>query len=157
LDTEVALQPALVACTTQRLNLARMMGTDLAVEPAAVVGLSITLAICVAQDHFQGDVRAALLRVFTTGDQCTGAAGLLNAANFTFGETVYASPLVAAAQAVDGVVSATLTEFSRMDNPSGDGVAEGCLVLGRLEIPRCDNDPDHLDHGRFTLQLDGGK
>ncbi len=29
--------------------------------------------------------------------------------------------------------------------------------MGRLEIPRCDNDPDHLDHGLFTMTLDGGK
>ena len=42
------------------------------------------------------------MKVFITGDQCDGGSGLLNAANFTFGETVYASPLIAAAQAVEG-------------------------------------------------------
>jgi hypothetical protein len=33
----------------------------------------------------------------------------------------------------------------------------GYLSLGRLEIASCDNDPNHLDRGVFTLQLDGGK
>jgi hypothetical protein len=47
--------------------------------------------------------------------------------------------------------------FSRLDAPWTDGMADGFLTMGRLEIPRCDNDPDHLDHGLFTLALDGGK
>jgi hypothetical protein len=44
-----------------------------------------------------------------------------------------------------------------MDAPWVDGVAEGCLTMGRLDIPRCDNDPNHLDHGTFALALDGGR
>jgi hypothetical protein len=97
------------------------------------------------------------MRRFITGDQCDGQPGLLNAANFVFGQTIYASPLVAAAQAVDGVISATLAQFGRLDAPWVDGVAQGYLTLGRLEIARCDNDPNHLDRGTFTLLLDGGK
>jgi hypothetical protein len=157
LEPVAQLSTQLVRDTTRRLNLLRMMGTDLAVESAVIVGLRIQLQICVANDHFRGDVFGALMRVFITGNQCNGTPGLLNAVNFTFGETVYASPLIAAAQAVDGVLSATLTLFERMDNPSLDGVTLGYLTLGALEIPRCDNDPNHLDHGVFTLQLDGGK
>ena len=76
---------------------------------------------------------------------------------FRFGQTVYASPLIAAAQAVGGVLAATLITFARMDNLEADGVAKGYLTMGRLEIPRCDNDPNHLDHGIFVLQMDGGK
>jgi hypothetical protein len=87
----------------------------------------------------------------------TGPGGILNAANFTFGQTIYASPLIAAAQAVEGVTSVTLATFSRLDKPWVDGIADRFLTLGRLEIPRCDNDPDHLDHGLFTVTLDGGK
>ena len=145
------LPSQLAASVAQDMGLLRMMGTDVAVEAAIIVGLRIELAVCVAADHFRGDVQAALTARFT------GPGGLLNAANFTFGQTVYASPLIAAAQAVEGVASVTLTVFSRLDAPWVDGVADGFLTLGRLEIPRCDNDPDHLDHGLFTLALDGGK
>jgi hypothetical protein len=127
------------------------------VEGAVIVGLRIELQVCVAPDHFQGDVYAALMMVFVSGNQCNGQSGLLNAANFTFGETVYASPLVAAAQAVEGVASATLSVLTRLDDPSVDGVAQGYLTMGRLELPRCDNDPNHLDHGIFVLHMDGGK
>ena len=142
---------------TDDLNLLRMMGTDLAVEGALLVGLRIEMQICVDPQHFQGSVFSGLMKVFLTGNQCTGQAGLLNASNFNFGQTVYASPLIAAAQEVEGVLSAVLSVFTRMDDPSIDGVSQGFLTMGRLEIPRCDNDPNHLDYGTFVLHLDGGK
>jgi len=55
------------------------------------------------------------------------------------------------------VTSVTLTIFERMDDPSIDGVALGYLTMGRVEIARCDNDPNRLDHGIFVLHMDGGK
>ena len=157
IEPQTSLTPTLIKNTKRSLSMLRMLGVDLAVEPAVMVGLQIQMQICVAPDHFRGDVFAALMALFITGDTCTGQSGLLNAANFIFGETVYASPLIAAAQSVDGVLAATLTTFTRMDNPWVNGVAQGYLQLGRLEIACCDNDPNHLDHGLFSLQLDGGK
>jgi hypothetical protein len=159
IDPVATITTALVKETTSSLNLLRMMGTDLSVEAAELVGLRIEMEICVDPDHFQGDVYEALMHLFITGERCNGQSGLLNAANFSFGETVYASPLIAAAQSVEGVLAATLTVFARMDAPAGapDGVATGYLSMGRLEIPRCDNDPNHLDHGIFVLHMDGGK
>jgi hypothetical protein len=151
------LTTQLIDSTTARLNPLRMIGTDLAVEGAVTVGLQITMQICVDPEHFQGDVYDALMQVFVTGNQCNGQSGLLNAANFSFGQMVYASPLIAAAQTVEGVLSATLITFARVDDPSIDGVAQGYLTMGRLEIPHCDNDPNHLNNGIFVLQMDGGK
>jgi len=159
IDPASSMTANLIGDTKRSLSVVRMMGTDLAVEAAKVVGLRIEMEICVSPDHFQGEIYEALLHVFITGDRCNGKSGLLNAANFSFGETVYASPFIAAAQAVEGVRSATMTVFTRMDAPIGavDGVARGYLTMGRLEIPRCDNDPNHLDHGIFLLRMDGGK
>jgi len=157
IEPTAALTPGLLDETAGQLDMLRMIGTDIAVEQAVIVGLQIEIEVCVDPAHFQGDVFQALMAVFITGNQRTGAPGLLNPAGFTFGQTVYASPLVAAAQAVDGVRSASLTVFTRMDAPWIDGVAQGYLTMGRLDIPRCDNDPDHLDHGTFMLHMDGGK
>jgi uncharacterized phage protein gp47/JayE len=156
-DPTTTQTPLLITTVKNTLNLERMMGVDLEVEGADIVGLRIEMEICVASDHFQSDVEEALMHLFIAGNQCSGQPGLLNPDNFTFGQTVYASPLVAAAQAVEGVVSATLTIFERMDDPSLDGVAQGYLTMGRLEIARCDNDPNRLDLGIFVLHMDGGK
>ena len=158
-DAAAVGQPtaALAAKTEKRLDLFRMAGVDLEVEGAIIVGLRIEMNICADADHFQSDVETAVMKVFTTGDLCDGRSGILNPQNFTFGETIYTSPLVAAAQAVEGVSSATLTAFQRMDDPLSDGAAQGFLTMGRLELARCDNDPNRLDHGIFVLHMDGGK
>lgn len=148
---------ALLAATKSRLDLFRMAGVDLEVEGALIVGLRIEMNICVAADHFQSDVRDAIVRLFTIGDLCDGQRGILNPENFTFGQTIYTSPFIAAAQGVEGVTSVTMTVFQRMDDPTSDGVALGSLTMGRLEIARCDNDPNRLDHGIFVLHMNGGK
>jgi hypothetical protein len=140
------------------LNVMRMMGTDLKVEQADMVGLAIGLTICVAPNYFQGDVYAALWQVLVTGDSCTGTPGLLSSENFQFGATVYASPIIAAAQGVPGVVSVQMTVFARQDSlpPQGTPVPV-FLQMQPLEIPCCNNDPNNLDLGLLTLTLDGGK
>jgi predicted phage baseplate assembly protein len=156
-STDKPPDPLLVTNTERQLNLVRMAGVDLDVEPAQIVGIRIEMNVCVDPEHFQSDVGDAIMRRFTVGDLCNGLSGILNPENFTFGQTIYVSPLVAAAQEVEGVSSAVITVFQRMDDSSSDGTAQGYLTMGRLEIARCDSDPNRLDHGIFVLHLDGGK
>ena len=157
-DPTGAWSSALASEVKTGLNMLRMMGTDLVVEEAIFVGLSIGLEICVAPNFFQADVYQALWKVLVTGDSCSGTAGMLNAANFQFGQTVFASPIIAAAQAVTGVVAVTLTTFERMDQPTPPGTAPPTqLLMGSVEIPCCNNDPNHADRGVLTLTIDGGK
>ena len=140
------------------LDKLRMMGVDLVVEEAIFVGLNIGLEICVMPGFFRGDVYAALWKLLVTGDACSGKPGLLNAANFQFGQTVYASPIVAAAQSIAGVASVTLATFERMDRPQPAGATPPTQIsMGAVEIPCCDNDPNHADRGSLTLTMDGGK
>jgi hypothetical protein len=148
---------SLLTATQSRLDLLRMAGVDLQVEGAVIAGLRIEMNICVDARHFQSDVEAALMKVFVAGNVCGGQSGILNPDNFSFGQTVYTSPLIAAAQAVEGVVSAAMAAFQRVDDPSSDGVAQGFLTLGRLELGRCSNDPNRLDWGIFVLNMSGGK
>jgi predicted phage baseplate assembly protein len=159
LDTVAESGPTddLLKSTKKSLNMFRMMGVDLEVEGAVIVGLDIELNICVDPNFFQADVETALMQLFITGNQCTGQPGILNPENFTFGQTIYTSRFIAAVQGVEGVASVTMAVFERMDDPSIDGVAQGFLMLNRLEIARCDNDPNRLDHGIFVLHMDGGK
>jgi hypothetical protein len=149
---------ALAAQVKSGLEMLRMMGTDLVVEEAVFVGLNIGLEVCVAPGFFAGDVYAALWKLLVTGDSCTGTPGFLNAANFQFGQTVYASPIVAAAQTVAGVKAVALATFERMDSPTPDGQAPPAeLTMAAVEIPCCNNDPNHGDRGTLTLTMDGGK
>jgi hypothetical protein len=150
--------PALQSEVTSGLDMLRMMGTDLVVEEAIFVGLNIGLEICVAPGFFEGDVFAALWKLLVTGDSCTGTPGFLNAANFQFGQTVYASPIVAKAQTVAGVKAVSLVTFERMDSPTPAGqLPPADLTMAAVEIPCCNNDPNHANLGTLTLTMDGGK
>jgi len=158
IDPAISWSNTLATQVEDSLEMLRMMGTDLVVEEAVFVGIRIELEICVASNFFQADVYAAIWKLLVTGDSCTGTAGLLNAANFQFGQTVYASPIIAAAQKVVGVAAVTLNIFERMDSPTPSGATPPTqLLMGAVEIPRCDNDPNHADHGLLVLTMDGGK
>jgi Baseplate J-like protein len=140
------------------LEMLRMMGVDLVVEEAIFAGLNIGLQICVAPGFFRSDVYEALWQLLVTGSSCTGTPGMLNAANFQFGQTVYASPIIAAAQGVTGVAAVTLVTFERMNQPTSANTAPPTqLLMGSVEIPCCNNDPNHADRGFLTLTMDGGK
>jgi len=148
---------ALAASTLARLDLLRMAGVDLAAEPAFIVGLRLALAICLKPHYTRSDVEAALRRVFTTGPTPSGKPGLLDPANFGFGQAVYLSPFIAAAQRVDGIASVRATAFQRVDDPATDATAAGRLAMQRLEIPRIDNDPSRPDRGILELALEGSR
>ncbi|HUI06055.1 MAG TPA: putative baseplate assembly protein [Verrucomicrobiae bacterium] len=136
----------------------RMAGYDLEVDGPRFVSLDIAMHVCVLADHFRSDVKAALLDVFSNRLLPDGRRGVFHPDNFTFGQTVWLSPLYAAAQAVPGVASVEITRFQRQSSPFDPlPLAAGKLTMGRLEIARCDNDPNFAERGVFTLSLGGGK
>ena len=83
----------------------RMAGHDLEIDTPQYVPLEIAMFVCVQPDYFRSDVEAALLEIFSSGTLADGRKGLFQPDFFTFGQTVYLSPLYAAAQAVTGVAS----------------------------------------------------
>jgi hypothetical protein len=81
-----------------------------------------------------------------------------------FGQGVYASPIIAAAQAVNGVVDVQLTRLARLlpgSAPPGvtpDQVpASGLLQLGRFEIAQLAPTLRAPGQGRLTVILRGGR
>lgn len=135
----------------------RMAGHDLEIDSPRLVPLELALHVCAAPDYFRADIRAALLDIFNNRDLSNGRRGLFHPDNFTFGQTVYLSPFIAAAQAVPGVASVTATAFGRQGLASDEGLLSGELKMGRLEIPVLDNDPRFPDRGLFRLTVEGGK
>jgi hypothetical protein len=135
----------------------RLAGHDVEIEPPRAVALMIAMTVDVAPGYFASAIRAALLDIFSSRVLPDGRRGLFHPDNLTFGQTVYLSPLYAAAQALDGVRSVDITTFERRDRPGGDAVAQGRLKLGRLEIPRLDNDPSAPERGVLSLTMAGGR
>ena len=135
----------------------RMAGHDLEFDDPHFVSLEIELFVCVADGHFRSDVRRRLLDVLSSRDLPDGTRGLFHPDSFSFGQTIYLSPILAAARAVPGVASADVTVFQRQGIRDRQYLAAGRMELGRLEIARLDNDPNFPEHGVLRLDLRGGK
>ena len=135
----------------------RMAGHDLEIGTPQYVSLEIEMFVCVKPGYFRSDVEAALLEIFSSGMLADGSKGLFQPDFFTFGQTVYLSPLYAAAQAVAGVASVEITVFQRQGLPETSGLTSGFLTMNRLEIARLENDPNFAERGIFTLKLGGGR
>jgi hypothetical protein len=137
----------------------RMAGHDLEVDGPLYVSLEIEMTVCAKADYFRGDVKAALLNVFSNRVLPDGTRGVFHPDNFSFGQTVYLSPLYAAALKVEGVAAVKITTFQRQASPDPNQLAlkAGKLTLARLEIARLDNDPNFPERGVFHVNVEDGK
>lgn len=135
----------------------RLAGQDLVFDSPQYVSLEISLTICVDPNYFRIDVQQALLQVLSSGTLPNGQNGLFYPDNFTFGQTVYLSPIYAAARSVPGVVTVTATVFQPQGFPTNVYLNAGEISLGPLQVARLDNDPNYPDHGQLTLVMEGGK
>lgn len=136
----------------------RMAGYDLNVDAPHFIPLQIEMLVCVKPDYFRSDVKQHLLEVFSNGMTRDGQRGVFHPDNFSFGQTVYLSPLYAAAMKVPGVQSVQIVNFQRQNEITDPApLDDGKLELDRLEISRLDNDPNFPERGVFKLQMGGGK
>jgi hypothetical protein len=135
----------------------RRIGHDLVVVRAQYVALDIEMEVCVRPDFLRGHVKAALLDLFSNRTLSDGRCGFFYPDNLTFGDGIFLSQLVAAAQAVPGVESVTVTKLERFSEGPNYEIENGVLPLGPLEIARLDNDPNFLENGRLQLEMKGGR
>jgi len=141
----------------------RRIGHDLDVRRADYVPIDLALSICVKPQYQRSHVEAALLDVFSNRVLPDGRLGFFHPDNLSFGQDIYVSRIVAAAQAVPGVMEVHVNQLERFDpgEPTPDLDEElppgGALALGPFEIARLDNDPDFPENGRLTLTLRGGR
>jgi hypothetical protein len=134
-----------------------MAGHDIEIDQPHFVSLEIEMIVRVGQEHFRSDVELALLNVFNNHLAPDGTLGVFHPDNFTFGQTVYSSPIYAAALKLEGISSVQLTTFQRQGEPATNAAPTGALSMDRLEIARLDNDPNFPEHGVFRLKMEGGK
>jgi Baseplate J-like protein len=135
----------------------RMAGYDLEVDGPRYVALEITLHICVKPEYFRSEVVRAVRQELGTGVLPDGRLAVFHPDNFSFGESVFLSRIVAAAQAVEGVEAVWAQKFQRMANPDPASLENGVITIGRLEIAQLANDANFREHGLLHLEPGGGK
>ena len=135
----------------------RMAGYDLEVDAARSVALDITLHLCVLPGYFRSEVVRAVQLELGAGVLPDGRLAVFHPDNFTFGQAVYLSRIVAAAQAVEGVEAVWVQKFERLGQPDTLPMETGVLAMGRLDIAQLANNPNFRERGRLTLEAGGGK
>ena len=152
------LTPTLQKTLKKYVERYHLAGQDLELDSPQYVPLQITLNICVDPNYFQSYVEESLQQVLGSGISSSEQKGLFYPDNFTFGQTVYLSPIYAAARSVAGVVAVTATTFQPQGvNATTQYLDAGEIKLGPLQIARLANDPSYPNHGQLTLVLEGGK
>jgi predicted phage baseplate assembly protein len=135
----------------------RMAGYDLEVDAPRFVPLEVALHLCVEPDYFRAHVKAAVLDVLSSRARPDGTLGFFHPDRFSFGQAVYLSAIVAAAQGVPGVDSVVPSTFQRQHDDASNALDTGVLTMNRLEIARLDNNPTFPDRGVLVVTAGGGK
>ena len=162
---QVSIDPAGTETTDQKLLKGikgylyryRRVGHDLEVQQARYVPLRIELLVCVMPHYLRGHVQEALLQVFGNRDLPNGTRGLFHPDNLTFGEGIFLSKLVAAAQAVTGVESTQVKTLQRLGEGDHGELEDGILKLGPLEVAQLDNDANFPERGILKITMRGGR
>jgi len=142
----------------------RMAGTDVDIDPPTFVPLDVILTVCVKPGYFRSDVKADLLRRFGRGRLVDGSPGFFNPDNFSFGQPVFLSRVVAAAMDVEGVSwvdtshgADSKNRFGRWGQLPQAEFDEGVIPMARLEVAQLDNDPNAPENGRIDFVMEGGR
>ena len=138
----------------------RLAGHDVEIDGPRFISLHIVFTVCLKPGYIRGDVKAALLETFGV-HLPDGGRGFFHPDNFTFGQSVFLSKLIAAAMKVPGVDWIDYEDegdkpnrFGRQGGPSR--AADMRLDFDRLEIARLDNDPNYPEHGKIEFHMQGG-
>jgi hypothetical protein len=131
----------------------RMAGVDLEIDGPHYVALDLALTVCLDEAADRSAVRAALRRALGARP-----AGFFHPDNVTFGQHVYLSQLIAWASGIPGVKAVvSVDRFRRLGQPDRGEIADGLLMIHRLEIARLDDDPGLPERGTLELTLVGGR
>jgi hypothetical protein len=132
----------------------RLAGHDIEMDAPRFVALDIALHVCAKRGYFPEQVEKRLLDVFSTGHLACGAAAFFHPDQFSFGQPLYLSAVIAAAMGVPGVDYVVPTAFQRLGRSPAGELDKGLIPMERLEIVRLDNDPNAPEHGRIRFNVD---
>ena len=110
----------------------RMIGTEVFLEGANAAPITITLSIQAKPGYFRSELKQALTQVFSD-DQ----GGFFEAGRLDFGQALYASDVIEAAMAVEGVAVACLNRFRRIGKGFPDQSADGVIKVESDEYIEC--------------------
>jgi hypothetical protein len=134
----------------------RLAGHDIEIQGPRFVPLDIAFKVCVAPGYAKNKLKLTLLETFSNVALPDNKRGFFHPDNFTFGQPVYLSRLVAAAMRIPGVLWVETLRFQRWSQEPQGEIDTGMIKVDRLEIARLDNDPSFPENGKIEFLMTGG-
>ncbi|HYJ29171.1 MAG TPA: baseplate J/gp47 family protein [Allosphingosinicella sp.] len=152
-----AVDAAFLAGLAEHLEFHRLMGFDVALRAAKPAPMDIELLICAKAGAIRSNVAARVREVLRPSGAPGGAPGFFHPDNFSFGTRLYASKLIAAVMAVEGVQSARLLRFQRLGRVAQGEIALGLIRPVDIEVLQLSDDPSFPENGKLSLVMGGGR
>ena len=152
----LALPPVNEALTPRRIlkvmvERYRMVGSEVLLEAAKSAPITFTLSVRVKRGYFRSELKQAIAQVFSS-DQ----GGFFEPGRLGFGEDLFASDIIEAAMAVEGVEVACLNRFKRV-GPWPDRTAAGVIEIADDEFALCLNRRGEPEKGTWRLVVNAGE
>ncbi len=149
------LTPKLRNQVAQHLEAVRLIGEDLEIRPPRFVPIVIDVSLCIDPQYWPEDIRFILEQEFSEGYLPDGRTAFFHPDSWTFGQHLRVSEIIGRIQAVQGVdhvITVTMNRWNEAGSQSLDMVE-----VRANEIIQVKNDPDHMEKGAISFQLQGGR
>jgi hypothetical protein len=151
-DFEATRLPSMRMILRPYIDAFRMAGQEVIMRDPFYVGIYMSISVKVGENFFQSEIRHEIARALGQGPD-----GFFRPGKHGFGEDLYASDVIEALMAIDGIKHVCLNRFKRIGNQFHDRVEAGFIILDGLEVARCDNQPGEPKQGYYRLMLHGGR
>lgn len=129
------------------LDCVRQVGRDVIVLEPDFVDLDLSIGVSAKPGYYAGHVEAAVVEALT------GAGGLFDSANFTFGAPLRRTRLEAAIQAVEGVSAVRSVEIRVRDLTGWEQFTNAVFAVGAGQIVRVANDRRRPERGTLWVSV----
>lgn len=130
----------------------RMIGQEVLLQDAALVGIVLSISISIAGDYFRSEIDHAVHAVLLDPNDGFFAPGYLQ-----FGEDVVASDIIEVLMGLDGIESVCINRMKRIGSIFADQSGIGRIVLQGHEVAVLEDDVTVPENGLLKLKLHGGK
>ncbi len=152
----LALPPVTDLLTPRRLlrvmiEQNRMVGSEVLLETAKSAPITFALSVRVKRGYFRSEIKQALHQVFTSDQD-----GFFEPGRLGFGEDLFASDIIEATMAMEGVEVACLNRFKRV-GAYPDRTAAGVIEIADDEFVLCRNDQTTPENGTYRITVNAGE
>jgi len=152
-----ALWDELYPRVASHLEAVRLIGEDLELRPPRYVPLEITVVVCVDDAYWREDIAEVLENEFSDTWTADGRPGFFHPDQWTFGQALHRSAIEGRIDRIVGIRHVVRIAMKRFSAPQPGLPGTELLEMAFDEVLLLANDPDHLERGRISFEIQGGR